>query len=41
MKNLKQKNGIYYFKQTRLYVPAEELRKKIALWVSRHAFVGT
>lgn len=27
MKNLKRKNGLYYFKETRLYVPAEELKK--------------
>lgn len=29
MKNLRRNNGLHYFKQTRLYVPAEELRKRL------------
>ena len=29
MKNLRRKNGLHYFKQTRLYVPAGELRKRL------------
>ena len=31
MKNLRRKNGLHYFKQTRLYVPAGELRKRLFL----------
>ena len=29
MKNLRRKNGLHYFNQTRLYVPAGELRKRL------------
>lgn len=29
MRNLKRKNGLHYFKQTRLYVPDGELRKRL------------
>lgn len=29
MKNLRRKNGLHYFKQTRLYVPTGELRKRL------------
>lgn len=29
IKNLRRKNGLHYFKQTRLYVPAGELRKRL------------